>query len=123
GEKNTYGHVGNGSTATSQTVPVEVTNLGNVVSIAAGGYHSLAFLADGTAAAWGYGHHGQVGNGAAEADTNSRPLGLNGLSGVELTLKNHSVMAKTDGTVWSFGYNGYGQLGDGTTANRLLPVS
>src|SRR6266571_1915854 len=121
--QNTYGQVGNGTTATSQTVPVAVTNLANVLGIGAGQYHSLALLTDGTIAGWGRGDYGEVGNGATEATVNSQPIAVNGLGGVELTVENHSLMVKNDGTVWAFGYNGFGELGDGSLVNRSKPVA
>ena len=119
--RNNYGQAGNGTTNVNQTVPVLATNLGGVLSLAAGEYHSLALLRDGTLAAWGRNNFGQVGNGAPIGNTNPIPVPVNGLAGVGLAVNNHTVLGKTNGTVWSFGYNIFGQVGDGTTANRFFP--
>jgi len=119
-----YGQLGNGDASlANKSAPVAVTNLANVLSIAAGEFHSVALLVDGTIEAWGYGSYGQVGNGTAGANAIFTPAAIIGLSGVELAVENHSLAVKNDGTVWSFGYNGYGELGDGTTVNRSKPLA
>ena len=61
------GSLGNGST-TQTLVPVLVSMTGvlagkTVTAIATGGYHALAVASDGSAASWGYGGNGQIGNG------------------------------------------------------------
>jgi alpha-tubulin suppressor-like RCC1 family protein len=40
-----------------------------VISIAAGGYNSLALKSDGTVWAWGNNRYGQLGDGTTEAKT------------------------------------------------------
>jgi alpha-tubulin suppressor-like RCC1 family protein len=42
--QNTYGQLGNGTTATIQQTPVQVSNLQAAVSLAGGGAHSLAVV-------------------------------------------------------------------------------
>jgi len=63
---NSNGQLGNNST-TDSSVPVLVTKSGvlagkTVVSVAAGGYHSLALCSDGTVVAWGSNGDGELGN-------------------------------------------------------------
>jgi len=63
---NTYGQLGNNSTAQS-LVPVAVTTSGvlagkTVVALTAGYYHSVASCTDGTVTTWGYDVNGQLGN-------------------------------------------------------------
>jgi alpha-tubulin suppressor-like RCC1 family protein len=60
--ENTWGQLGNGSTANS-AVPAAVSNLKGVVAIAAGAEHSLAVLEGGTVVAWGNNGEGQLGTG------------------------------------------------------------
>ena len=45
-------------------VPVAVSGLSDVKSVAAGGAHGLALLDDGTVMAWGSNRHGQLGAGS-----------------------------------------------------------
>ncbi|MBP2656492.1 MAG: repeat domain protein [Firmicutes bacterium] len=76
---NNYGQLGNG-TNTSSNVPVTVSDLSNVITISAGGSHSLALLEDGTVQAWGYNSYGQLGNGT---NTSSNvPVTVSDLSNV-----------------------------------------
>ena len=49
--------------AATVTVPTQVLNVRNAVSISAGANHSLAATGDGTAWAWGLNSSGQLGNG------------------------------------------------------------
>jgi RHS repeat-associated protein len=130
---NEMGQLGNGDPVgygNRRLTPVLVPGLTGVVAIAAGRFHSLAVLSDGTVRAWGLNNLGQVGNGTA---TNQpRPvvvLDSNGaaLSGIVAIAggQYHSVGLVSDGTVRAWGLNGSGQLGNGTTSNQLraVPVS
>ena len=82
--------VGWGSDGNGQlTIPAD---LGDVIAIAAGPWHSLAVKADGTVAAWGYDSYGQT----------VVPPGLTGVVAVAAG-PHHSVALKTDGTVVTWG--------------------
>ena len=123
---NVYGALGNG-TMTNSNVPVKIGgNLnGYVVSVAAGGYHTLALKCDGTVWAWGWNRYGQLGQGTNGDTTSSSTLvQVKGLSDI-ITIAanaNTNIALKSDGTVWTWGYNYYGQVGDGTTTDRLTPA-
>ncbi len=65
-----------------------------VVSLAAGQYHNVALLSDGTTRTWGWERHGQLGDGSLVADVAS--VDASGRS---------TLLAKTDGRVWTFGTN------------------
>jgi len=115
------GQLGDGTT-TTRTTPVQVSGLSGVVSVGAGGSHSLAVKADGTVWSWGNNGSGRLGDGTTT--TRTTPVQVSGLSGVVSVGagSSHSLAVKSDGTVWSWGNNGSGQLGDGTTTNRTTPV-
>ncbi|MCX5977325.1 MAG: fibronectin type III domain-containing protein [Coprothermobacterota bacterium] len=120
---NGNGQLGLGDT-TDRSTPVQVTALGNDITILeAGSYHSLALKGDGTVWAWGYNGNGQLGLG----DNTNRytPVQVTALGDnvVALTANGgHTLALKGDGTVWACGYNGNGQLGLGDTADRSSPV-
>ncbi|HRG59250.1 MAG TPA: T9SS type A sorting domain-containing protein [Bacteroidia bacterium] len=119
--KNTEGQLGNG-TLINSNVPVQVSNLTNIIAIAGGEYHSLALRADGTVWAWGRNSNGQLGD--STTTNSSIPVKVKHLSNIT-DIKGgryFSFALKGDSTVWSWGQNADGQLGDGTTTQKLTPV-
>jgi len=92
--------------------------------IAAGNFHSLAVLPDGSAWAWGGNGNGQLGDGTT---TQKRvPTAVSGLSTgvVAVTAGEYASYALlVDGSVKSWGWNQNGRLGDGTTTQRTTPVT
>ena len=80
--------------------------LGNVVGIAAGEFHSLAIISDGTVVAWGKSDGGEC----------TPPVGLSGVSKVAAG-SNYSMALKTDGTLvtWPSAAN--------TNPIRTIPVN
>ncbi|MCM8816517.1 MAG: hypothetical protein NC913_03270 [Candidatus Omnitrophica bacterium] len=128
--RNHQGQLGNGTTQDSH-VPVKVSNLTDVVAIAASDYppappFSLALKSNGTVWAWGGGRDGQLGNGQSGNDYySSVPVQVSGLTNIIAIAAgdNHALALRSDGTLWAWGANSMGQLGDGTTDNiRTTPV-
>ena len=119
---NRTGVLGNG-TNTDSSVPVSVSGLGGpATAIAAGDWHSMALMADGTVYTWGNNSSGQLGNGNTN-DSNA-PVSVAGLGADIQTISAgdaHSVALLTNGTVMVWGDNTYGQLGNGTSAPSLFP--
>jgi len=80
---NADGELGNGAMTTGgcECVPAPgaVAGLSGVQSVAAGGYHGLALLGDGTVRGWGYNTNGQVGDGTQTR--RSEPVPVGGVSG------------------------------------------
>ncbi|MGB4549962.1 MAG: carboxypeptidase regulatory-like domain-containing protein [Syntrophales bacterium] len=111
----TSGQLGYGSFADSLLpVPVDTTRWAagrRVTAIAAGGFHSLALLDDGTVWAWGVGTSGQLGNG--QFDNSSVPVQVQGLTGITAIACGgyHSMAVGSGGTVWTWGDNIDGRLG------------
>jgi alpha-tubulin suppressor-like RCC1 family protein len=118
-----YGQLGDGSDSLSN-MPTPVSGLTFVTSVAAGGRHSLALLADGTVVAWGANGYGQLGDG--ETSMSSVPVAVEGLSGVKAISAgaDHSLALLTDGTVMAWGDNESGQLGIGSSVEDVeAPVA
>ncbi len=128
---NQYGQLGNGTTC-DRNVPwlvmlADGTSLMDVSMIAAGDYHALALMTDGTVWTWGYNAHGELGDGTTT--NRSNPVQVKLSDGTPLTDviaiaggRYHSVALKTDGTVWSWGYNSNKQIGNGNTTTQKYPV-
>jgi len=119
---NSYGQLGESTTTTRRSVPVQVPGLTGVVAISAGYYHSLALRVDGSVWAWGENLNGQLGDGTTTR--RSVPAQVPGLSGVVALGGGglHSLALGTDGAVWVWGSNTEGQLGNTTRTHTLTPV-
>ncbi len=122
---NTYGQLGDGSTADS-AVPVQVSLPGGVPAsaVSAGGATSLALGSDGHAYAWGLNLSGELGDGST-ADT-AVPVQVSLPGGVTATAVSASGAGElalgADGSVYAWGDNDSGELGDGSTASSSTPV-
>ncbi|MDB6173335.1 MAG: repeat-containing protein [Chthoniobacteraceae bacterium] len=113
----------------SRILPSAVNDSGvlagrQVISIAAGGFQSLALCSDGKVAAWGR----DLGNGSQESSDIPVAVDTTGvLAGktvvaVAAGYVNSAVLC-SDGTLAAWGFNSDGRLGDGTTTTHLSPVA
>ena len=128
---NAFGQLGIGNIVSSIN-PTRVIQdngdpLTNIVSVAAGSFHSLALSNDGYIWAFGSNQDGQLGNGTT-ADL-SKPAKVqhpeNGQALSEIVYiaagSSHSLALQNSGDIWAWGDNKYGQLGIGTVKNQNLP--
>lgn len=126
--RNQSGQLGYTTTGLFSSEPTRLTTPTGAVSVAAGEFHSLALLADGTVRAWGGDGFGELGDGPTNSSgsnsavTPVTPTGLNRVVAVAAG-RNHSLALLSDGTVRTWGRNNGGQLGDNTTDNRDAPIS
>jgi alpha-tubulin suppressor-like RCC1 family protein len=113
--------LGNGST-TSQSSPVNVSNIDNATAIAAG-LHTCALLSGGTIKCWGSGSYGKLGNGST--NDNSTPVSVSNISNATSISagSSHSCAVLDNGTVMCWGAGDSGQLGNGSTSHSNTPVA
>jgi len=104
-------------------LPMAVKGLRSAATVAAGGYHSMALLKDGTVVAWGFNKYGQLGNATSGNET-AVPRPVEMLSQViAISAGTFSSLALlANGTVMAWGEDLYGDLGDGSTASSNVPV-
>ncbi len=74
---NNYGQLGDGSSVTYSSTPVEVPGIANAVALGTGYYHSCVVTSDGKAYCWGAGWGGQLGSGSSDS---SVPLEIPGIT-------------------------------------------
>lgn len=122
---NYYGELGNGTTSpplVPTPTPVQVFGLSNVKAIAAGIYHTVALLNDGSVKTWGDNSFGKLGNGTTTSS--SIPVTVSNLSEVKAIAAgdNHSVALLDNGTVQAWGDNSFGELGNGGADFATTPV-
>ncbi len=121
---NKLGQLGSGA-ATPPTVPSPslVPNL-DAIALWAGNDHACAVKRDGSAACWGAGFQGQIGDGQTRPSPLTPTPTPSGVLGVNSAVKigtggNHSC-ATTKNTILCWGQNDRGQLGTGAVGSSLL---
>jgi alpha-tubulin suppressor-like RCC1 family protein len=121
---NSWGELGDGTTAPLRTLYGDIAAGSDVVQVAAGRTHNLAVRSDGTVTAWGLNDHGALGDGTTT--DRSTPVQVSGLSGVITQVaagEAFSLALRSGGTVWAWGRNDRGQLGRGTiSGGELVPA-
>jgi hypothetical protein len=123
--RNESGRLGDNST-TNRSSPVSVVGgFTDWVQIGAGGYHTFALRANGTAWAWGNNSRGQLGDNST-TNTSSPVSVVGGFTDwvqIDGGGREFTVALRANGTAWAWGRNSYGQLGDNSTTSMLSPVS
>ncbi|KQR37806.1 hypothetical protein ASF71_15100 [Deinococcus sp. Leaf326] len=98
--------------STCQQTADVVMRTSPVVSLSAGGYHTLAVKPDGTVVAWGQNTYGQT----------NVPAGLSGVVAVSAGTF-HSLALKSDGTVVAWGQNTNGQTNVPAGLSGVVAIS
>jgi len=128
------GQLGDGSNI-EQHSPVRIMD--NVISVSAGGEHTIAITSDGTLWGWGSNHNVQLGGATSRSNADrSRhiPERVKDTSVLAASAGNNHIMAITgDGSLWILGGNHDGLWGTGASAfnfgivwvmdNLMLPSS
>lgn len=122
---NEHGQLGNGTT-TDSTIPIDVQNLTNAITVSLGSGHSCARvgggIGGGSIQCWGLNGLGQLGNGS----TNNAlvPVSVSGISNaIDFdSYFNHSCAVLADMAAVCWGSNTSGQFGNGTKDSSSLPV-
>jgi alpha-tubulin suppressor-like RCC1 family protein len=95
--------------------PVPVEGLTGATAIAAGQFHALALLADGTVVGWGDDREGELGNGTTETMSVHPTAALGVSEATAITAgEGDSAAIVGAGRLMSWGANGSGSLGLGT---------
>jgi hypothetical protein len=120
GTSNSFGQLGNGTTAASNTPALVDLAGGFARSVRAGSLQSAAVLADGTAMAWGYNDYGQLGTGNTLQQNSPAPvLKLANIKQMDIG-NSGTVVLLRDGTVYCIGWCNY--TGNGMHDVTLAPV-
>jgi alpha-tubulin suppressor-like RCC1 family protein len=103
------GQLGNNEGTLYTAEPVQTVGLTDVVTVAGGGFHSLALRNDGTLWAWGSNNMGQLGDGTRE--DRYTPVQVTAIDQVAAVYasEDYSAVIRQDGTVWTWG-GGFGFL-------------
>ena len=118
---NTYGQIGNGSTAQVKS-PVMVGGNSTWSDVSAGGFHTCGIKNDGSLWCWGSNGNGQLGDGTSiDRATPVQAGNETDWASVQCG-SGHTCGTKSDGSLRCWGGNHYGQIGDGTTDDRSAPT-
>lgn len=119
---NTFGELGNNSTASSG-VPVQVQGLTSGVSaVSVGIDYACAALSDGTLDCWGDNTSAQLGDGSTM--TRLVPTPVSGLTGVTAVSAGwYAACAVTSGALVCWGDNSFSELGNSSTSGSLVPIA
>ncbi len=131
---NVYGQLGNGTrstnAATASPTPTPVNGGGSYTQLAAGLYHSVATMADGSLWAWGGNDQGQVGiaivSGGSNIIVSPSQIASAGTYTTTTVGSFHTLALSGDGILYTWGSNNNGQLGNqsqGILPHQARPVS
>ncbi|XP_065332250.1 uncharacterized protein ca isoform X2 [Cloeon dipterum] len=120
-----FGQLGFGITShSSHPRLIESLSDEDIIQVSAGQYHSLALSKSGKVFAWGWGVHGQLGNGSTDDQNVPMPIATLAHKVVVQVCgaHGHSVVLTDDGEVWAFGSGAFGQLGAPNLPKSSVPL-
>lgn len=118
-----YGRLGSGRNTGNYASPVQITEVSNIVAIAAGGYQGLFLRSDGAVYGVGYGADGRIG-GSSNLSTATLISTVSTYPIVAVASgMSHSLFLSADGKVYSLGTNGSGRLGINNTTTKSVASS
>ena len=92
--QNSYGQLGNGTTCSCASGPVQVSGLAGITQVSGGFLDGFALRSDGTVWSWGYNANGL--NTGTDSGSSRTPLQVTGLSGVTAIATGNSTSVDTD---------------------------
>jgi hypothetical protein len=113
-----WGELGNGGTPPAVLTPTRINGLADAVAVAAGSYHVLVILANGSVRSYGLNGSGQLGD--LTLNNRSTPVATQ-IPGCVVDVAAgpyFSLFLTGDGQVYACGDNDKGQLGNGTQGSR-----
>jgi len=119
-----WGQLGDGQAGpTSRSlVPVRVPELTGVTALAGATFTGYALRGDGTVAAWGEGHYGELGNNTTTVISGPVPVAVPAAAAA-IAAGGFNGYALRAGSTWAWGQGYLGQLGNGTATDGLLPTA
>jgi alpha-tubulin suppressor-like RCC1 family protein len=110
------GAIGNGvDNLDDKPSPLDVIDLTDAVTIAAGGFHSCALFRGGSVKCWGGDSEGQLGNGSNAESGRPSPVDVSNLTDAVAIVAGarHTCALIEGGTVKCWGFDLHGQIGTG----------
>ena len=120
--ENRDGQLGDGTTTTERTTPVQVGTATTWATVSAGYLHTCGTRTDGTLWCWGYNGASQLGDGSTTGALAPTRVGTESDWDSVSAGESHTCGTRTSGTLWCWGANYFGQLGDGTGTDRAVPT-
>lgn len=120
--ENAWGQLGDGTTTSSFSTPVQVTALSGIdIKVLAAGDSTACASSLYSTWCWGYNTNGAVGDGTTTHRSTPQYTGNGG--SIAISTNGYETCAVgRDGRARCWGYNGFGQLGNGTTTDSLNPA-
>jgi len=117
--QDSFGQLGNDAAAIPSNLPLRLTTLSNVKSVAAGGSHSLALTRDGKVYAWGHNDERQLGDFTTTdrfvpVPITTNPRGVTDPISFISAGSMHSMGVSQHGEIFGWGRNANNQIGLGT---------
>ena len=122
---NVYGQLGDSTTITGRSSPVQTIAGGtNWKQVACGAYFTSAIKTDGTLWSWGRDTYGVLGDSTTTNKSSPVQTIAGGTNWKQVACGGFFTSAiKTDGTLWLWGYDGYGNIGSGTTSSPVQTIT